>query len=51
MIADRAAPRRERSPDIAAADHEPRVRRTREKVGATSSGLDDIDVPEFIPKS
>ena len=34
-----------------AADHEPRVRRGREKVGAAAGGTDlDIDVPEFIPK-
>jgi cell division protein FtsZ len=49
---DRAAARRERQPvGVAAADHEPRVRRAREKVAASSSGLDDIDVPEFMPKS
>jgi cell division protein FtsZ len=37
---------------VAAADHEPRVRRGREKVGAAAGGGDlDIDVPEFIPKS
>jgi cell division protein FtsZ len=48
---NRATPRRERTPDVAAADHEPRVRRTREKVGAAAGGGDlDIDVPEFIPK-
>jgi cell division protein FtsZ len=49
---DRSAPRRERKPDPAAADHEPSVRRTREKVGAASSGGGDldIDVPEFMPK-
>jgi cell division protein FtsZ len=43
------APREEREPaGVAAADHEPRVRRGREKVAA-GGGL-DIDVPEFIPK-
>jgi cell division protein FtsZ len=49
---DRRAPRREHEPaGVAAADHEPRVRRTREKVGASSGGGDlDIDVPEFMPK-
>jgi cell division protein FtsZ len=54
---DRAAARREAAPrrdredaGLAAADHEPKVRRGREKVGATASGLDDIEVPEFIPK-
>src|SRR4051812_2408867 len=49
---DRRAPRREREPaGVAAADHEPRVRRAREKVGAPTGGGDlDIDVPEFIPK-
>ncbi len=49
---DRQAPRRERSRPGAAsdADHEPRItRRTapRERVGA---GLDDLDVPEFMPR-
>jgi cell division protein FtsZ len=49
---DRTTPRRERKPEVTDADHEPRVRRAREKVGAaaSSSGLDDIDVPEFIPR-
>ena len=51
-----AAPRRERRPVAAAqeADHEPRVTRTprreREVVRAAPSGLDDLDVPEFIPR-
>jgi cell division protein FtsZ len=46
-------PRRERREPmgVAAADHEPRVRRAREKVPAGGgSSLDDIDVPEFMPK-
>jgi cell division protein FtsZ len=49
---DQTAPRRERDRPGSAvdADHEPRItRRTppRERVGA---GLDDLDVPEFIPR-
>jgi cell division protein FtsZ len=47
-----SAPRheRERPGSASAADHEPRVTRNappRERVGA---GLDDLDVPEFIPR-
>jgi cell division protein FtsZ len=46
----RAAPRS----DVQDADHEPRVRRTRERerVSAPSNGnaLGDIDVPEFMPR-
>ena len=49
---DQSAPRRERDRPGSAvdADHEPRVTRAtppRERVGA---GLDDLDVPEFIPR-
>ncbi|HYI37092.1 MAG TPA: cell division protein FtsZ, partial [Thermoleophilaceae bacterium] len=49
---DKPMPRRERDRPGSAndADHEPRVTRTaprRERVGA---GLDDLDVPEFIPR-
>src|SRR5204863_1508065 len=41
---DRRAPRREHEPaGIAAADHEPRVRRGREKVGAARGG-GDLDI-------
>jgi len=53
----RAAPggearERERRSDAREADHEPRVRRTREPVSAPSNGngLGDIEVPEFIPR-
>jgi cell division protein FtsZ len=48
---DAPAPRRESRPGSASdADHEPRVTRTvppRERVAA---GLDDLDVPEFMPR-
>jgi cell division protein FtsZ len=45
----RSSPRR----DASEADHEPRVRRRRERVSSSSNGspLGDIDVPEFIPRS
>jgi cell division protein FtsZ len=42
----RAAPRGERHESRIPADHEPRVRRGRER----SSSLFEIDVPEFIPR-
>jgi cell division protein FtsZ len=32
------------------ADHEPRVRRAGVPAGAAASGLDDVDVPEFLPR-
>jgi cell division protein FtsZ len=44
----RAAPRGESRESRIAADHEPSVRRGRERVGAGT--LADIDVPEFIPR-
>jgi cell division protein FtsZ len=53
---DRRAEREDRggreSRDFREADHEPRVRRTREPVSAPSNGngLGDIDVPEFMPR-
>jgi cell division protein FtsZ len=42
----RAAPRGEPRQSRIPADHEPRVRRGRER----ASGLSEIDVPEFIPR-
>jgi cell division protein FtsZ len=42
----RATPRGERRESRIPADHEPSVRRGRERAG----GLTDIDVPEFIPR-
>src|ERR687896_730793 len=42
----RAAPRSERRESRIPADHEPRVRRGRER----ASSLTEIDVPEFIPR-
>jgi cell division protein FtsZ len=44
----RAAPRGESRESRIPADHEPSVRRGRERVGAGT--LADIDVPEFIPR-
>jgi cell division protein FtsZ len=44
----RAGPRGERSESRIPADHEPSVRRARERVGAGT--LADVDVPEFIPR-
>jgi cell division protein FtsZ len=44
----RAAPREDRSESRIPADHEPRVRRGRER--ERGSTLSDIDVPEFIPR-
>jgi cell division protein FtsZ len=48
----RAAPSGEVRSASVPADNEPRVRRAREPAGARngSGGLDDIDVPEFIPR-
>jgi cell division protein FtsZ len=43
----RATPRGDRSESRIPADHEPSVRRGRERSGST---LADIDVPEFIPR-
>jgi cell division protein FtsZ len=48
----RAMPRAEPEEYRLAADHEPRVRRAREPMPAPNGGggLDDVDVPEFIPR-
>jgi cell division protein FtsZ len=49
----RAEPSTDRRPDRLPADHEPRVRRGREPATAhngSGGGLDDIDVPEFMPR-
>jgi hypothetical protein len=43
----RAAPRGEGRETRIPADHEPSVRRGRER---TSAALSDLDVPEFIPR-
>jgi cell division protein FtsZ len=45
----RAVPRGDRESRIPA-DAEPRVRRGRERERATVGALDDIDVPEFVPR-
>jgi len=46
----RAVPRGERESARIPADAEPRVRRGRERERATVGALDDIDVPEFVPR-
>jgi cell division protein FtsZ len=46
----RAAPRSEPRESRIPADHEPSVRRSRERERERSSTLADIDVPEFIPR-
>jgi cell division protein FtsZ len=48
---DAPAPRREERPGSASdADHEPRVTRTKPERQRVAAGLDDLDVPEFMPR-
>jgi cell division protein FtsZ len=46
----RAAPRGDRESARIPADAEPRVRRGRERDRVAVGALDDIDVPEFVPR-
>ena len=47
---DAPAPRRERQPAAADADHEPRVTRAAPPRERVTAGLDDLEVPEFMPR-
>jgi cell division protein FtsZ len=47
---DAPAPRRESRPSASDADHEPRITRNAPPRERVTAGLDDLDVPEFMPR-